>query len=101
MTVTVKQSHVKMLGLVVFLLFILTIGLLVNSQRNSSNIDKLDDNVAEIRQTVRRLDHVASDIEDQTPEEQAQNEAISRAVEIVPDLKIILCDAFPQANGCT
>lgn len=61
----------------------------------SESVNVMDDNVAKVKTFV-------DDLEDQTPDEQRRNQAVTAAVEQVPQIKAILCSsgAFPEAEAC-
>jgi predicted PurR-regulated permease PerM len=83
---------------VVILIIIGGLGFLV--QINSRNIDKLDTSVANMQVQINHLERFVSDLEEQTPEEQAENDAVQQAVTTIPELKSILCQAFPEVPEC-
>jgi hypothetical protein len=74
-------------------LWVVVAGLAVLVQRNNGNIERLDGRIDEVRTFVR-------EVQDVTPEEAQQTEAITEAVKIVPELRIILCEAFPNVPTC-
>jgi hypothetical protein len=86
------------------ILFLLGLGLVasfINQQRISDNLDNLDkqvestsEQVAEVKSFVDELQAPPSD------DEQARNEAISAVLRLVPEIKSILCEQFPQATAC-
>lgn len=107
MTIEVKQVHIKILAFLVFLMVVVTIGTLTIVQRNSHNVDTLDKSVASMDRSVksvkRSTDHLESfvrDLETESPQERARSAAITQAVQQVPQIREILCQAFPEVPAC-
>jgi len=81
---------------------------------NAMVVEQMGDNVQSNRETAeqtqrtadktqRQVDHVeqfVTKLETPSPEERAQNEAVSKAVATVPSIKAILCEQFPEATAC-
>jgi hypothetical protein len=67
-----------------------------NVDNNDSTIDTTADNASEVKDYVDEL-------RDVTPDEQARNDAVTKAVQEVPSIKAILCspEAFPEAEACS
>lgn len=112
-TVVTRWTKVRavadaLMPLVVFLLFATTVALIVLVQSNDDNIDTLgdevatlEDAVADVDQSTDRVETFVDDLEDETPTEAARNAAITAAVQLVPEIRDILCEAFPSATACT
>jgi hypothetical protein len=99
----------KILLFASFVLCMAVIGLAFLVQSNNRNIDELnasvdeiDEATSEVRISVNRLVAFVDEIEaDQAdPANQAQSDAISRAVAMVPEIRDILCEQFPDATAC-
>lgn len=86
--------------MVVAILLVSTIGLALLVQRNSSNVDDLNDSVTNLETSTQRVENFVNDVEEETPTERERNEAITRAVQEVPQIKDILCGEFPEAAAC-
>jgi len=106
-TVQVKRAHIKWLGLLLVVLLVVVIGIARVTQQNSHNVDDLADSVTtleksvdEIKRSTRHLEEFVEQLEAGSPEEQQRNAAITRAVNEVPRIKDILCEAFPEASAC-
>jgi uncharacterized protein YoxC len=70
-------------------------------QRNSQNVDRVDDRLEDVSESVGRLEQFVDEMEaGPSSEQQAENDAIAEAVRLVPELKSILCEEFPQASAC-
>lgn len=72
---------------------VLIIGLSIQISNRDPDIDETHKQVKELKSYVDALKKV-------TPEERRRNEAVTRAVQIVPEIKVILCGQFPDAQGC-
>lgn len=94
-----KGSYVEMgrlqRGLVVMIAIqvVATVGYTIQIQNHNSDLEHT-------RDVVEHIDSLAKDLEDVTPEEQAQNSATAEAVSLVPVIYAILCDEFPEATDC-
>jgi cell division protein FtsB len=96
-----SAAVVRWLALIAFILVVAIAGLAVLVQRNSSNVDELQGQLATVQAQVQHLEDFVNELQaPPTTEEQAQDAAISNAVRQVPDIKSILCEAFPQATAC-
>jgi hypothetical protein len=89
-----------LMPLVVFLLFVTTVALIVLVQSNDDNIDKLGDSVASVETSTERVENFVDDLEAESASEVERNAAITRAVQLVPEIKDILCEEFPTAAAC-
>ena len=76
------------------------VGFAILVQRNSGNIDRLQGNVEDLQGQVRELNDFVDELREETPDEIAQNQAVSDAVRQVPEIKAILCEQFPLATAC-
>lgn len=97
----------RVLPAMVVVAAVVVIGLAVLVQNNDDNIDnlgdevtELEDSVSEIDRSTRRVETFVDDLETETPEEVAQNAAVTRAVQQVPAIRDILCEQFPTATAC-
>jgi hypothetical protein len=99
----------KILLFASFVLCMAVIGLAMLIQSNNRNIDELNSSVervdeatSEVRVSVNRLVAFVDEIEaaESDPSSQAQQDAISRAVAMVPEIRDILCEQFPDARAC-
>ena len=96
-----SAAIVRWLALIAFILVVAVAGLAVLVQRNSRNVDKLRGQLSTVQAQVQHLEDFVDELQaPPTTEEQAQDEAISNAVRQVPDIKSILCEAFPNASAC-
>lgn len=86
--------------LVVSVLFVVVVGLAVLVQRNSRNVEDLTDATTHVQSSTHRVEDFVDELETETPEEAAQNAAVTAAVQLVPQIKDILCQAFPEATAC-
>ena len=107
MTVQVKQAYIKWLGLLIMIMLVVVITVAWVTQRNSHNtedltdsVNTLEESVDEIKRSTRHLEEFVEQLEVNSPEEQERNDAITRAVNEVPRIKAILCEAFPEASAC-
>lgn len=100
MTIVIKQVYIKWLLMIVFVLMVATIVLATVVTRNSRNVDRMSASVDEVKVSVTHLEDFVDELETNTPEEQARNQAITRAVHEVPRIKDILCETFPEASAC-
>lgn len=80
-------------GLLDVVKIVLIIGLAIQLHNRDSSLDETHDQVIELKGFV-------DDLKTTTPEEQQQNQAVTRAVTLVPEIKGILCEKFPEARGC-
>lgn len=95
-----SNKMIAFLIAIVCILIVIVIGVGWNSQRNSQHIDQISGDVHELKVFVDEL-------KETTPDEQAQNAAVSAAVALVPEIRVkqteiieILCQAFPEASAC-
>lgn len=108
-----RLSHVERLVLLrimptaVLVLLAVSIGLAMLVSNNDDNIDKLDDDITTLEESVesvetstQRVRQFVDGLEDETSDEAERNAAITRAVELVPQIKGILCQEFPEADAC-
>lgn len=101
------QISTRWLGLAAFILVVAAIGLVIATQRMSKNVKDnrrtAESNTETLAVLQKQVDHVerfVDQLETPTPEEQAQNAAVSKAVSEVPEIKSILCEQFPRASAC-
>lgn len=66
----------------------------------SNNTEELKVSVAQVDQVVSELHDFAVRIEETTPEEQANSDAVQRAVALVPVILSVLCDLVPDNPHC-
>lgn len=92
----------KIMAFMMFVKFIIVVGIAMLVQRNSSNNSDTQDQVDEVQVSVNHLEDFVDRLESEeaTPEETAQMEAIIRAVQIVPVLLQIACEANPEVPSC-
>lgn len=100
-----QDQAVRLSKFLLFFSFLATmavIGLLVLVQRNNTNVGRLQDSTAEVRESVGHLEDFVNELEEPNPEGEARDQAISDAVAAVPRIESILCDpqAFPDATAC-
>lgn len=99
-----------LLQIVVFLLAVLVVvaigfGFQVHSRNESteilrSDVRSLQRDVDRVRAETQFLHEFVDTLTEETPSEQARNDAITRAVQQVPQIREILCEAFPGARAC-
>lgn len=107
-TITLSRPVFGMLVMSIVVLFVVCVGLAITVQANARNIDHLEGQVADLTETahqtqtsVDRLTTFVDELEaPPPPDEVAQDEAISNAVRLVPEIRDILCEQFPQATAC-
>jgi hypothetical protein len=97
----------RALPAVVFVAAVVVTGLAVLVQDNDDTIDTLGDEVTNLEDLVedvdrstKRVETFVDDLEEQTPEEAAQQAAVTAAVQQVPEIRTILCQAFPDVPAC-
>ena len=90
----------RILPTAVFVLFVTTVYMGTLIQGNDDNIDALGTSVDSVSRSTQHLERFVSDLEDETPGEAERNAAITRAVELVPAIREILCEQFPDAAAC-
>ena len=69
-------------------------------QTTSESVNQMSADVDELQAIVEDLELFVNETRETTPEEAARNAAITAAVQEVPSIKAILCEAFPEATGC-
>ena len=89
------------------LVFLMTIALQYQITKRNTHIDTVSQSVEELEISVGRIEDVQTDIQsvakdvaEVTPEEEAQNEAVATVLRQVPQIKGILCEAFPLSSPC-
>jgi hypothetical protein len=98
-----QDQAVRLSKFLLFFSFLATmavIGLLVLVQRNNTNVGRLQDSTADVRESVRHLEDFVNEMEEPDPEDEAMDRAIGDAVAAVPRIESILCEAFPTASAC-
>lgn len=82
-------------------------GAIWQATRMNRSIDRLDDDVAGVRSSqttmagqVEDLKGFVDDLREVTPDEASRDQAITNAVHQVPEIRAILCEAFPGASAC-
>src|SRR3990170_1560407 len=94
-----QWSH-RVLPFIVFITAVVVMALAVLIQRNNENVEDLQQSTDELGVAIEDVNMSVDHLEDfvnefeaaqADPNSQAQNEAISRAVQIVPEIKAILC----------
>lgn len=89
---TIKRLMVAIV-IALMLNFFATVGTYVQQGNKDETIDATAQNAQDVKDYV-------DDLREPTPAEQERNEAVTRAVQEVPRIKQILCDVFPEADGC-
>lgn len=97
-----QERNAKRVAFVLFLAFAVLVALSILVQRNNENIEDLRVVAEDTQISVNHLEDFvdALEAEQASPGDQAQDEAISRAVQLVPEIKQILCEQFPTATAC-
>lgn len=79
----------------------------VQIQQRNETTDKLRDDMRELSGNVSSLSESVDDVQafvndfrEQTPDEVERDAAIGAAVAQVPELRSILCEAFPETSPC-
>jgi hypothetical protein len=92
----------KIIGFFMFIEFVIMIGLAILVQRNNWNNEETSKAVQTVKVQVQHLDTFVTDLEQDvvTPEEQAQQDAVVRAVQIVPIILQVVCEANPTVPSC-
>jgi uncharacterized protein HemX len=91
---------VKGLALVVVVMIVLIAGLTYQVQKRNQQIEQISDSAEHINERVDELNRFVDQLQAPNEEEEAQQQAISRAVRLVPEIKSILCEEFPEASAC-
>lgn len=98
---------VRILPAAVFVAAVVVVGLAVLVQQSDDNLDSLEDSVTTVEESVEsvaesteRVEAFVDDLEEETPEEEAQAAAVAAAVRQVPEIREILCQAFPDVPAC-
>lgn len=86
-------------AMAIFVLFIVVV-VLALSVYNTIVVGNSDDNIDHLTVQVDRVEEFVDELEEQTPEESERNRAITEAVNQVPQIRSILCEAFPEASAC-
>jgi cell division protein FtsB len=81
-------------------LIVVLVGYATQVHFGNEDDEQLRRDVAQLQQTVDELDAFVDELREETPSEQERNDAITRAVQIVPEIRGILCEAFPGATAC-
>lgn len=89
------------------LVFLMTIALQYQITKRNTHIDAVSQSVEDLEIAVGHIEDVQTDIQsvakdvaEVTPEEEAQNEAVATVLRQVPQIKGILCEAFPLSTPC-
>lgn len=89
------------------LVFLMTIALQYQITKRNTHIDAVSQSVEDLEIAVGHIEDVQTDIQsvakdvaEVTPEEEAQNEAVATVLRQVPQIKGILCEAFPLSSPC-
>jgi hypothetical protein len=111
-TESVVDKAARNIRLVYFVIFVVLVLLAAGAmliQRNNENIEAVADSnrelkvaIEDINVSVDHLEAFVTEVEaaEADPNNQAQDDAISRAVAMVPEIKAILCEQFPDATAC-
>ena len=90
----------RTLTILVAVLIVILIGVAWQSQRTSTQLD-------DVQIQVNALKDFVDELQESSPDDEAQNAAISEAVRLVPEIRVkqteiieILCGAFPDARAC-
>lgn len=86
--------------LLIAVLFVITIGLTWQSTRTNRDLDTLRQSTEDIQWVVHNLEAFVDEIKEPTEEQHKRDQAISEAVKQVPEIRSILCEAFPEASEC-
>jgi len=90
----------RFLMVLVLVIMVVVVGLAYLVQNNNRNIDRLDRNLAAMQVQVDHLENFVNDLEAESPDEEIQNQAVQEAVRQVPQIRAILCEAFPDVPSC-
>lgn len=71
-----------------------------NTDKNANATEANAEATQDLTESVADLQRFVDQLEEVTPEEAARNDAITAAVNQVPSIKSILCEAFPEATAC-
>jgi predicted PurR-regulated permease PerM len=104
-TETRVHRRLRTLTALMVVLAAVVIGLATVVQRNSHNVDNLEDITEETQDDVQHIDDFVTELEQPpTPEEQAQDQAVATVLQLVPEnlpqIRQILCEAFPDTTPC-
>lgn len=86
---------------VLFVIGVAVIGLILVVRQVSDNVDRLDQKVTVVGEQTQEVKSFVDELKaPPSAEEQRQNQAVSEAVRLVPEIRSILCEQFPQASAC-
>lgn len=97
------ERVLRLLRLVVYgagVLVFACAALLYLTQELGREVDGVSDDTMKTSEQVDHLEEFVEELEQENPEGVVQNAAIAEAVRIVPELREILCEAFPEATAC-
>lgn len=103
-----KSVNIRILYLASFVLFVVVIGLAMVVQNVDHNVESNRRTAEKTDQTSQRtqvqIDHLEQFVNKleapPSASEAAQNQAVSEAVALVPQIRNILCEQFPKATNC-
>lgn len=96
-----KHRVIRFVAFLSVINFVVAVGLAAQVQTRNSLIAKVDDQQAALNESVSELQHFVDDIEEVTPEEQAQADATRKVItEDVPRIIAILCAQTPDVPEC-
>lgn len=98
-SITSRRSFNLMLFICVVLV-VVTIGLATQVHSRNRDIDQMEEIVGDTQEAVTHLEEFVVELETEDNDELARNEAITRAVNLVPEIRAILCEEFPEATAC-
>lgn len=78
------------------LVFILILGVAALVYQVTTRQEDIEDT----KEEVHDIQGYVNELRELTDDEEAQQAAVTRAVLLVPEIHDILCDEFPEAQGC-
>lgn len=94
LTIRDKEEAIRRATLVVVIIvFVVAVALQFQVSSRNKSID-------DIEAIVIDLQEFTDTIEEETPDELERSQAIQRAVAQVPEIRQILCEAFPEVPAC-
>lgn len=105
--IQLSRVAIRWILLAAFVVVVAAIGLAIvlsnvdkNVDNNTDAISDLKTETAEVRDLVIHVEAFVDRLEEPSDEDREQNAAINRAVALVPEIKDILCEQFPEVARC-
>lgn len=96
-----KRRVLRFATWLMFINLVVAVGLAVQVQTRNSLIKRVDSQQAALNDSINDLQEFVDDVQEVTPEEQAQTDAVNRVVTVqVPLIIEILCAQTPALEQC-